>query len=328
MYLFSLKAKLALIILSLFISFDVDCKWISHSFEVMGTQSTIEFEVPSEKIAPKTLQLVIDEMHRIDALMSPFKPTSELSKINRLASTTPIHISKELYDLLVKSADFSKLTEGAFDISFSSVGYLYDYRNSVKPTQKQIENLKKNINYRSIRLNKKNQTVKFLQPLVKIDLGGIAKGYAVDQCIQILKDNGVVNAYVSAGGDSRIIGKKDNRLWYIGIKHPRDKKRLLVNLPLEEVSISTSGDYERFFEKDGVRYHHIIDPKTGDSARGLQSVTILAPSSTTADALSTSVFVLGLNKGLKLVNGLADTSAILVDSQGRLHYSDDIARLE
>lgn len=328
MNLFSLKAKQVFIILLICISFDVDCKWINHSFEVMGTQSNIEFEVPKMKMASNTLQRVIDEMHRIDALMSPFKPTSELSKINRLASTHPVHISKELYDLLVKSTEFSKLTEGAFDISFSSVGYLYDYRKSVKPTEKQIEELKKNINYQSIKLNEDNQTVEFLQPLVKIDLGGIAKGYAVDQCIQILKDSGIVNAYVSAGGDSRIIGKKDDRLWYIGIKHPRDKRKLLVNLPLEEVSISTSGDYERFFVKNGVRYHHIIDPKTGDSARELQSVTILAPSSTTADALSTSVFVLGLDKGLKLINGLSDISAILVDSQGRLHYSDDIARLK
>ena len=322
------KAKFVILISTLLTSFDADCKWIKHSIEVMGTQSNIEFEVSKLKDGSNSLQQVINEMHRIDALMSPFKPASELSKLNRLASTHPVHISKELFELLVKSEEFSKLTKGAFDISFSSVGYLYDYRNSVKPTEKQIENLKKNINYQSIHLNKENQTIKFVQPLVKIDLGGIAKGYAVDQCIQILKKNGIVNAYVSAGGDSRIIGKKDDRLWYIGIKHPRNKNKLLVNLPLEEVSISTSGDYERFFVRDGIRYHHIIDPKTGDSARELQSVTILAPTSTTADALSTSVFVLGLDKGLSLINNLSDISAILVDSQGQLHYSDDIDRLK
>lgn len=294
----------------------------------MGTQSIIEFEVPEHKDASQILQGAINEMHRIDALMSPFKPSSELSKVNRLASSQSVPIGQELFKLLIKSNEFSKLTKGAFDISFSSLGYLYDYRNSLKPSKKQIEKLKKSINYRSIELNIKEQSVRFTKPLVKIDLGGIAKGYAVDQCIQILRNNGVLNAYVSAGGDSRIIGKKDDRLWYIGIKHPRDKNKLLVNLPLEEVSISTSGDYERFFMKDGVRYHHIIDPETGESARGLQSVTILAANSTAADALSTSVFVLGRKKGLKLINTLSDTSAILVDSLGQLYFSDDIARLE
>ncbi|MFT6731928.1 MAG: thiamine biosynthesis lipoprotein [Polaribacter sp.] len=309
-------------------SLKANSQWIQHSFDVMGTRSNVEFEISKNQDGEQILKKIVSEMHRIDALMSPYKANSELSKINTTASIQPVKISQELFDLLVKSNEFSVLTYGAFDISFSSLGYLYDYRNSVKPTKDQIANLKNIINYQSIKLNKKTLSVKYTKAKVKIDLGGIAKGHAVDQCIQILKNNGIVNAYVSAGGDTRIIGKKDDRLWYIGIKHPRNENKLLVNLPLEEVSISTSGDYERFFIKNGVRYHHIIDPKTGESASELQSVTILAPNSTMADALSTSVFVLGSKKGLKLINNLPDISAILVDSQGLLYFSNDLEKLD
>ncbi len=328
MNIFSPSAKLLFIIYILTTSYNANAKWLRHTFEVMGTQAIVEFDIPENKDSSKILALVVNEMHRIDALMSPYKPSSELSKINRLASQHDVKISKELFQLLIQSEKYSKLTNGAFDISFSSVGFLFDYRKAIKPTKQEIAKLKNNINYQSILLNSKEYSVRFTKPLVKIDLGGIAKGYAVDQCIQILIGNGVINAYVSAGGDSRIIGKKDNRLWYIGIKHPRNKDKLLVNLPLEEVSLSTSGDYERFFIKNGVRYHHIIDPKTGESAYELQSVTILALNSTMADALSTSVFVLGREKGLELINKLPNTSAILVDSHGLLHFSDDLSKLE
>ena len=306
----------------------VKAEWVKHSFDVMGTRSHLEFELPNNSDREEIISLVVDEMNRIDRLMSPFKPSSELSKINRDASKKKIRISKELFNLLEESARFSKLTQGSFDISFSSIGYLYDFRKSIRPTEKQLTNLTKAINFHSIQLDKTKNTVHFANANVKIDLGGIAKGYAVDQSIKLLMQARVKNAYVSAGGDSRIIGKKQDRLWYIGIKHPRMKGKLLANLPLEEVSISTSGDYERFFIKDGVRYHHIIDPKTGDSARSLQSVTILASNSTTADALSTSVFILGRKKGLELINNLTDTSVIIVDAKGKIHFSDDMAQIE
>jgi len=263
-------------------------------------------------------------MHRIDRLMSPFKPDSELSKINQQASGHPVTISAELFSLLEKSEYYSKLTQGAFDISFSSVGYLYDYRAHKRPNESQKKNLTAQINYQSIRLDKSKKTVKFDSSKIRIDLGGIAKGHAVDRCIDILINHGIKNAFVNAGGDSRVIGKKNDRLWYIGIRHPREEGKLIVNLPLEQVAISTSGDYERFFIEDGIRYHHIIDPLTGDSVRNSQSVTILAETSVIADALSTSIFVLGPVKGLALVNDMPDVSAIIIDKNGKMLYSDDL----
>ncbi len=312
------------LILLLTFSLELHAEWYQKSFDVMGTRAKVEFESNSPKLAHQLLENVVLEMNRVDKLMSPYKPKSELSILNKNAAKGYVKISQELFDLLIKSEEYSKLTGGVFDVTFSSVGYLYDYRKESKPDAGTIESLKSSINFKSIQLKPDATEVKFLDENTKIDLGGIAKGHAVDQCIELLKRHGIKNAFVSAGGDSRVIGSKGDRLWYIGIKHPRDEQKLIVNMPLQEVAISTSGDYERFFEKDGVRYHHIIDPKTGDSARNSQSVTILADSSVDADALSTSIFILGAEKGMALVNQLPNVSAVIIDQQGKMTFSDDL----
>ncbi|MBV1909117.1 MAG: FAD:protein FMN transferase [Kangiellaceae bacterium] len=316
--------KLFVCITVLFFTYSSDADWYEHSFDVMGTRAKVEFESDSKKLAAMLVKRVEDEMNRIDQLMSPFKETSELSKINTMAFSQPVEISREMFSLLEKSLEYSRFTSGAFDITFSSVGYLYDYRQHRMPSNSDKTRLKESINYRSISLNANQSSVRFLDKNTRIDLGGIAKGHAVDQCIGILLNHGIKNAFVNAGGDSRVIGKKQDRLWYIGIRHPRDEDKLIVNLPLEEVSISTSGDYERFFIKDNVRYHHIIDPKTGDSARHTQSVTILASNSVDADALSTSIFVMGVEDGMKLVNQMTSVSAIIIDQQGKMIISNDL----
>ncbi len=305
-------------------SVQANAKWYQRSFDVMGTLAKVEFESDSEETANRLLDGVQAEMHRIDRLMSPYKPTSELSLLNRSAADQAVKISDELFQLLVRAKHYSKITEGAFDITFSSVGYLYDFRQKTKPDSSTRDKLKDSINYRSIQLEPQTRSVRFLNKQTKIDLGGIAKGHAVDRCIELLQSHGIKNAFVSAGGDSRVIGSKGDRLWYIGIRHPRDENKLIVNMPLQEVAISTSGDYERFFEQNGVRYHHIIDPSTGDSARKSQSVTILANSSLEADALSTSIFVLGTEKGMELVNRLKDVSAVIIDNQGKMIISNDL----
>lgn len=316
--------KILIASLFLFVSFPGYSEWYQKEFEVMGTLSKVEFEANSASLAEQLISQVVAEMNRIDHLMSPLKTDSELSKINRLAATQPVNISEEMFELLKLSIYYSELTNGAFDITFSSVGYLYDYRKQLRPTKSQKKQLIPNIDFRSIKLNSNLLQVIFSKKGTRIDLGGIAKGHAVDQCIEILRKHGIKNAFISAGGDSRVIGKKNDRLWYIGIRHPRDEQKLIVNLPLEEVSISTSGDYERFFIENGVRYHHILDPKTGDSVRDSQSVTILATSSTIADALSTSIFVLGPSKGMDMINNMPDVSAIIIDQNGRLSYSNDL----
>lgn len=287
----------------------------------MGTAIHVELWHTNKKIAEKNIQRVISEMRRIDSLMSPFKKNSELSYINNQAAKHPVKISSELFNLIQQSLKISKLSKGAFDITFASVGQFYDYRKKLQPTKKELASNLKKINYKHIKLNKKNQTIFFTQPGTKIDLGGIAKGHAVDRSIEILQSNGITQAMVSAGGDTRIIGDKGGRPWYVGIRHPRDKNKSAVILPLSQTAISTSGDYERYFIKDNIRHHHIIKPSTGDSARELRSVSILGDQSTIVDALSTTVFILGLKKGMKLISELPNTEAIIIDNNGQIFYS-------
>ena len=299
----------------------VNAEWFKADRAIMGTAIHVELWHTDKKVAEKNIQRVFTEMHRIDSLMSPFKKDSELSLINNQAAKHPLKISSELFNLIQKSINISKLSNGAFDITFSSIGQFYDYRKKLKPTKKEISANLKKINYKNIKLDHKNKTIFFTQTGTRIDLGGIAKGHAVDNSIKILQQHGITQAMVSAGGDTRIIGDKGGRPWYVGIRHPRDKNKSAVVLPLSQTAISTSGDYERYFIKDNIRHHHIIKPSTGDSARELRSVSILGADSTTVDALSTTVFILGLNKGMKLISSIPNTEAIIIDNNGLMHYS-------
>ena len=290
----------------------------------MGTAIHVELWQENNVTAEKDIDLVLNEMRRIDALMSPYKPDSEVSIINSLATKHPVIISPELFNLIQRSFTFSKLSHGAFDISFASVGYMYDYRNKQMPSEQQIKSKLSAINYKHIKLDPGNHSIFFTRPGMRIDLGGIAKGYAVDNAIRILQEHGIKQAMVSAGGDTRIIGDKGGRPWLVGIRDPRNKTRSAVLLPLSQTAISTSGDYERYFIKDGIRHHHIISPKTGDSVHELRSVSILTKESTTADALSTTVFILGLKKGMQLIASLPGVEAIIINNKGKMFYSDGL----
>ena len=290
----------------------------------MGTPVRVELWHDDVAAGRAAIAAVMDEMHRIDRLMSPFKPETELSRINREAARAPVAVSRELFDLIARSLEYSRLTGGAFDITFSSVGYLYDYRRGVKPSAAQLKRSLPAVNYRHVQLDPAKGAVRFARAGVRIDLGGIAKGYAVDTSINVLKRRGITRALVTAGGDSRVLGDHGGRPWHVGIRDPRRRDKSVALLPLVDVAVSTSGDYERYFEAGGVRYHHILNPKTGRSPVELRSVTIIASDGTTADALSTSVFVMGLKSGMALVESLPDIEAVIVDEHGRLHYSSGL----
>lgn len=304
-----------------------DAEWLREEAAIMGTSVTVELWHEDAVRGRALIEAVLDEMHRIDRLMSSYLPDSELSQVNAGAAAGPVPVSRELYDLIAQAQEYSELTGGAFDITYASAGQYYDYRKGVKPDQGQLDAVLPAISFRHVQLVPGQSTVHFTMQGVRIDLGGIAKGYAVDRCIGILQAGGVNNALVTAGGDTRVIGSHWDHPWMIGIRDPRKRDGIVARIPLEDVAISTSGDYERFFEKDGVRYHHILDPGTGSSPHALRSVTIIGTSATRTDALSTSVFVMGTRKGLDLINRLPDTEAILIDNEGKLHYSDGLARL-
>jgi thiamine biosynthesis lipoprotein len=307
----------------LLLSQPVYAQWFKREEPIMGTRVFVELWHEDASSADHLMQQVMDEMQRINSVMSPYLETSQLAQINHSAAQHPVKISHELLSLIQTANHYSEVSNGAFDITFASLGHRFDYRKGVKPTDSERSSATKLIDYREISLDVEQGTLSFNQAGMKIDLGGIAKGYAVDNGIHILHSAGVEHAIVTAGGDSRLLGDHRGRPWMLGIRHPRGEQHV-ITLPLSDSAVSTSGDYERYFEEDGVRYHHIIDPAKGDSARELLSVTILADRSIDADALSTAVFVLGREKGLKLVNSLSGISAILIDKTGKVLYSDDL----
>ena len=298
--------------------------WYNDTLELMGTRVHIELWADQEIKAHKDINDAMTEIQRIDWLMNPLNPTSELYKINTQATGKPLQISAELYWIISKSLYYSKISDGAFDISFASIGQYYDYRKGIAPTDEEIASLRASVNYNAIKLDPADKTIFLSESNMHLDLGGIAKGYAVDRAVKLLLDRGVVSAIVTAGGDSRIIGSRGERPWYIGIKNPRNENENAVIIPLSDTAISTSGDYERFFIKDGVRFHHILSPKTGMSVGHVQSVSILATLAVDSDALSTTVFILGVEKGLALVNSLEGIDAVIIDNEGKLHYSENL----
>jgi FAD:protein FMN transferase len=300
--------------------------WMTREEAIMGTAIRVELwhEVPAQGEA--ALDAVMAEMHRIDRAMSPFKPESELSRINREAAKTPVPISEEMFGLIARSVEFSKLSKGAFDITFASVGYMFDYRNGIKPAAEKIAAALPDIDYRHIRLDRRRRTIRFARDGVRIDLGGIAKGYAVDNCVALLKARGVKEALVMAGGDSRVLGDKRGRPWMIGIRDPRNRESMVAMIPLVDAAISTSGDYERYFEADGTRYHHILDPTTGRSATGARSVTILGPDAITTEGMSKSVFIMGPERGIRFAESLPGIDAVIIDCDGNMRYTAGLRR--
>lgn len=298
--------------------------WHEVTEPIMGTRVHAELWHDDERAARALLDQVLSEMRRIEAEYSPYIEDSELSKLNREAVNGWVQTTPEMIDLLTKSAQISRMTGGAFDITYASVGRYYDYREGQRPDDEAIAESLEAIDYQFVELDVQGQRVRFSHPLVYIDLGGIAKGYAVDRCIELLQAAGITQASVAAGGDSRILGDRNGEPWTVGIQDPREEDAMAVLLPLVDTAVSTSGDYERFFEEGGIRYHHILDPRTGDSARDSWSVTILGPEATLTDGLSTSVFVLGPEAGLALIDRLPGIDAIIIDAEGRLRYSADL----
>lgn len=297
-------------------------EWEVEETTTMGTTVRVEVWHPEARIRRQGIDQAMQTMERVNRLMSPYIEESQLSEINQFAHEKPVSVSPELFEVIRKSVDVSVLTKGAFDITYASVGHLYNYQKQVKPDDDKIRQAKALIDYRNIVLDPEMQTVSFLKPGMKIDLGGIAKGHAVDRAVQNLTELGIRHAQVTAGGDMRMLGNRLDRPWRIGIRDPREPGYIAMTLSLQDQALSTSGDYERSFSKDGTLYHHILDPLTGASAREVTSVSVLGPDAIMTDALSTSVFVLGVEKGLMLINGLDAAEAVIIDREGKLHYSE------
>ncbi|MBI5562647.1 MAG: FAD:protein FMN transferase [Deltaproteobacteria bacterium] len=318
--------SLILLLLSLAGASAANADNVKKGATVMGTGLELTLNVTDPAAVEPAFAAVVAEMSRIEAMMSEWRDGSPVSLINRNAGKRPVQVPDELFKVIAAAQQVSAISNGAFDISWAAMRGLWNFAEGQEriPSDEEINKARRLIDYRKIELDEKKKTVYLKEPGMAIGLGGIAKGYAVDMAMQTLYKMGVRNAIVKAGGDMRVQGVSDAGPWEIGVKHPREKGRLIAKLKLSGVSISTSGDYERFFIKDGVLYHHIMDPKTGRPATGAQSVTILAPDTMTTDALSTAIFVMGPDEGMKLVERLNGVEAVIVDAQGRVHASSGI----
>lgn len=290
----------------------------------MGTEVSVYLWHDDPEVGQQAVNAIFSEVVRLDQLMSTYIEDSRMSEINRDAAERPVAAGDELFRLILRSLDISVLTHGAFDITYDSVGQHYDFREGKRPDEDVIAEEVQRIDYRLVETDPDAGTINFLRPGVRINLGGIAKGYAVERGIEVARRYGVRNARVTAGGDTRLLGDRLGQPWKVGIQNPRNEEEVAVTIPLENEAISTSGDYERFFIEDGERYHHIIVPSTGTPAGEVHSATIIGPDAVLTDALSTSVFVMGVDRGLRLISALPDYEGIVIDANGAMFYSDGL----
>jgi thiamine biosynthesis lipoprotein len=241
--------------------------------------------------------------------------------VNAAAGGPPVKVGAETFALVQKSIEIGALTCGAFDITFLPLGRVWDLkrRPPVLPSPAAVAKARERVDYRRIVLDRDRHTVQLLKPGMGIGLGGIAQGFIADRIAECLRERGFTNFVIDVSGDLRVDGRVDGRPWRIGIQHPRIVGQMIAWLPVSDLSVVTCGDYERYFELDGKRYHHIIDPATGWPAAGCQSVTVVSRDTGIADALDTGLFVMGPERGLELAERLPDVEALIIDAAGKMH---------
>lgn len=296
-------------------------EWYQREEAIMGTRVEVQLWAEDESTARRAIDAVMAEMRRTDELMSTYKPDSQLSQVNAHAYERPVKVDADIIDVVETALQYSRLSDGAFDITYASVGYLYDYRAHRHPSDAQIAAALPAVDYRQLLVDRDARTIRFLKPGMRIDLGGIAKGWAVDRGVEILQEFGIEHAMVNAGGDTRLLGDRRGKPWIVGIRDPRNEGAVVTRIPMQDEAMSTSGDYERFFEEGGVRYHHILSPGTGKSPGLVRSVTVIGPTATRTDGLTKPVFILGPERGMDFIRRMGDVEAVIVDAEGRIHYS-------
>lgn len=300
---------------------------LKDSRAAMGTRFDITAVHPDPAKGKAAIEAAWAEIERVEELISEWRPSSKVSEINRNAGVAPVPVPKELFQLIRRSLRVSQLTDGAFDITFLSVGRLWNFKShdSPIPSEEAVREALKDTGYRHVILDEAKGTVFLDRPGTRIGFGGIGQGYGANRAVFVLKEHGVTGGIVNGSGDLVLFGTQENGAkWRVGIGNPLDPDKAFAWIDVTEQAVVTSGDYENYIEKDGKRYGHTIDPRTGWPADGLRSATIVCPDGELADALATGITVLGVEKGLALVNRLKGIEALLVDAKGTIHFSDGL----
>lgn len=294
---------------------------------LMGSDFEITVVAKTQKQADRQIGIAIDEISRVEALISSWKPTSQTSSINKNAGIAPVKISGELFSLIQRAIQISKLTDGAFDISYASMDRLWKYDGSMTqmPSKEAIKKSVAKVGYKSIVLDAKNSTVFLKNKGMKIGFGAIGKGYAADKAKKLLISNGVSGGIINASGDINSWGSKPNGSpWQVAITNPLNKNKAFAMLPIKD-AVVTSGNYEKYVTFNSRRYSHIIDPRSGYPAQGIISVTVFAPKAELADALATSVFVMGVQTGIDRINQLKAIECIIITDTGSIITSNNLS---
>lgn len=288
---------------------------------VMDTFGEISCYGPSKADAVKAMDAAFKEMERIEHVFSKFNKDSEISRINSQAGAEDVITNPEVLKLIQDSIYYSNISEGSFDITVGPLMQIWGFvhKNNSIPDRQTIEGTLRHVGYKKISIDPEKLSIRFLDKETRIDLGAIAKGYAVDRAKDVLISHGIKNALVNLGGNIFALGQAPGRIsWNIGVEDPRNKARLLWRLRLKDRAVSTSGNYERFFILNGKRYSHIINPITGQPCQGIISVTVVTDSAESCDALSTAIFVMGEEKGLKLARSIKDIQVLILKEDGKI----------
>lgn len=298
--------------------FSRKCKLMGSAFELLVVE-----EEPQK--ADLLLNAGIEEIRRIENLLSEFLPDSDTSRLNNHAWNEPVTVDKECFDLIERCIGISKLTEGNFDISVSPLKKLYSFKNAQfeMPAENLIRETLTHLGFRKILTDRQNRTISFDNNRMRISFSAIGKGYASDMVKQLWLGAGVKSGFINASGDLNAFGSKpDGSPWKIGIADPDDRNKILLFIPLYNASVATSGDYEQFFMVNNVRYSHTINPLTGMPVTGVKSVTVFSPGAELSDALATAVNVMGVRKGIDFINQLPHTHCIMIDDKNKVYFSN------
>ena len=289
----------------------------------MGTLVEITVQESNKDLAQKAINKSFDEMSRLEKIMSSYLPDSELSKFNTLAGGKKrIRVSPDLLKVIQRGIYWGKLSNGAIDISIGPAVKLWEFNSEIPtlPDTDKLLSAASFINYKDVVID--GGSVSLKKSGMSLNLGAIGKGYAVDQAIDVLKKMGIKSGLINAGGDLMAFGlKKATKPWHIGIQHPRKPERIIVSLDVRDEAVATSGDYQRYFIKNKVRYHHILNPKNGWPVNQTISATVIADTVMNADALSTALFILGENKGIAFINSQEGIEGMIVSNLGSVSYS-------
>lgn len=293
---------------------------------LMGTLVQVTAVASDKPHAQEAAAAALAEIRRLEMLLSTWIPTSELSRVNAAAGHEPIKVSPETFLVLKRSLEIAKLTDGGFNIALGPAVDAWSITEHARiPDSSELDALQPLVDLSQLRLDEQAGTVFLARQGMRIDVGGIGKGFAADRAVAVMKAAGAVAGVVALSGDIKTFGLlPDGRRFLFGIQHPRKEDEVLARLELQDEAISTAGDYERYFERDGVLYHHILDPHTLQPARRCQSVTVVAAEGILADGLDTGIFVMGPERGMELVERLPGVEAVIVDSDGKIRVSSGL----